>query len=87
MNLFRITSVFCLLFVLFSTGIAEEAALRIGGELIGGPKDPATRDAWIEKMKTWRGELRKRINYQDAQYRRPELLWAQLRLRAATSNG
>jgi len=56
---------------------AEDTVLRIGGEVISGPKDSASRGAWYEKMQTWRDDARKRTQYQDGQYRRAELLWAQ----------
>ncbi len=38
-------------------GVAEQAELRIGPEVIDGPKDPDNRGAWFEEMKTWRESL------------------------------
>ena len=77
MKLFQVGLVICFLLVFFRTAAAEEVQLQIGGEIIGGPKDPANRDAWLQKMKDWRESERKRIQYDDAQYRRPELRWGQ----------
>jgi gamma-glutamyl hercynylcysteine S-oxide synthase len=72
-----ITSVFCLLLVCINTAAAENAPLRIGGEIISGPADPANQGEWHENMKRWRDAARKRIQYDDAQYRRAELAWGQ----------
>lgn len=69
--------VFCLSILSFNAVTAEEVKLQLGGEIIGGPKDPAGRDAWFKKMKGWRDGARKRIKYDDAQYRRAELKWGQ----------
>ena len=77
MKLIRLELVLLLLLLSFHTGMAEDSTLRVGGELISGPKDPTGRDQWFEKMTSWRDAARKRIDYQDAQYRRTELLWAQ----------
>jgi hypothetical protein len=60
-----------------SFAAAEEVKLKLGGEIISGPKDPASHDAWLKKMQAWRDDAHKRIKYDDAQYRRPELQWAQ----------
>src|SRR5262245_49562965 len=64
---------------LFSSNLApaEEVKLQLGGEIISGPKDPADRAEWLEKMKGWRESAKKRVKYDDAEYRRPELKWAQ----------
>src|SRR5213080_5102889 len=77
MKLFRAAVILCCMSLSQNTGAAEDAALHVGGEIISGPKNSATREAWFGKMKTWRDEARKRIQYDDAQYRRPELVWAQ----------
>ncbi|HEX3602280.1 MAG TPA: SUMF1/EgtB/PvdO family nonheme iron enzyme [Lacipirellulaceae bacterium] len=69
--------VFSLLLISFNAVQAEETSLRLVGEIINGPKGPAGRPTWIEEMSTWREAAHKRIKYDDAQYRRPELLWAQ----------
>src|SRR5579864_2119023 len=34
-------------------------------------------DAWLSDLKTWRAEHLTRMGYNDAEYRRPELQWAQ----------
>src|SRR5829696_1119142 len=77
MKLFCNRILFCLLFCFAQIVAAEEATLRIGGEIISGPIDSASRRAWFEKMQTWRDDAHKRIQYRDDQYRRAELLWTQ----------
>jgi formylglycine-generating enzyme required for sulfatase activity len=57
--------------------LADEVKLQLGNEIISGPKDPADRTEWFEKMKGWRKSAKKRIQYNDEQYRRPELKWAE----------
>ena len=64
---------FCLLLVSCNLMRAEEVKLQLGNEIISGPKDPAERAGWFEKMKGWRDSAKKRIKYNDEQYRRPEL--------------
>ena len=73
MKLFRISLLFCLLLLSVSAAAAEDATLHSGPEIISGPKNPAGRGAWFEEMKTWRDSSRKRIQYADTQYRRPQL--------------
>ena len=67
----------CLSLFSSSPARAEDQPSRIGNEIISGPKDPASRDAWFQKMKAWRRTTRQRIKYDDAQYKRPELKWTQ----------
>jgi formylglycine-generating enzyme required for sulfatase activity len=47
------------------------------GSLIEGPAKPDDFPQWITDMKIWRLEQLKRIGYDDAEYRRPELKWTQ----------
>src|SRR5690348_12475470 len=68
---------FCFSFISLNIATADEVKLQLGNEIIGGPKDPADHDAWLKKMKAWREEARKRIQYNDEQYQRPQLKWAQ----------
>ena len=50
---------------------------RLTGEQ-GWKSDPsADFDAWLKDLKAWRHEQLIRMGYNDAQYRRPELQWAQ----------
>ena len=39
-----------LFFLSVSFAVAEEAKLQLGNEIIGGPQDAASRDAWFKKM-------------------------------------
>src|ERR1700752_1208141 len=74
---FRLGLFLCLLLIFSKAGTAEDTALRIGGEVISGPKDSASRDAWYKKMQAWREDAPKRIHDKDDQSRRAELLWTQ----------
>ncbi|HEX5470586.1 MAG TPA: hypothetical protein VFW73_01810, partial [Lacipirellulaceae bacterium] len=68
----------CFLFILIAdAGFAGDPVFHVGGETISGPPKSADRDEWFQKMKDWRKSIHKRIKYDDAQYRRPELRWAQ----------
>ena len=77
MRLFYIGFALYLPLLALGATTAEEVKLQLGGEIISGPKAPANRDAWFKKMKSWRDDARNRIKYDDAQYRCPELQWAQ----------
>lgn len=44
-------------------------------ELFAGPANPSEHDAWLDNMKKWRLEQRKQLNYNEAEYLRPELGW------------
>ena len=67
---------------------AQDTAVQPqGGQFPGPSKSPALHDspadaeaahqAWLTDLKTWRTERLTRMGYDDAQYRRPELLWSQ----------
>jgi formylglycine-generating enzyme required for sulfatase activity len=56
---------------------AQELALRVQGYHIEGPTNSADFPKWLADMKQWRTEYLKKIGYDDAEYRRPELRWAQ----------
>jgi formylglycine-generating enzyme required for sulfatase activity len=46
--------------------------------LLSFKNDPASdHDAWLHDLKVWRSERRTRMGYDDSEYRRPELKWAQ----------
>ncbi len=77
MRLLHVGFVLYLSLLSLSIATAEDVILKLGNEIISGPKDPASRDAWFKKMKDWRENARKRIKYDDAQYHRPELKWGQ----------
>src|SRR6188508_874303 len=77
MRLFHIGFAFCFSLLPLNVSTAEEVKLKLGGEIISGPTEPASRDAWLKKMNAWREDARTRIKYDDAQYQRPELKWGQ----------
>jgi hypothetical protein len=51
--------------------------LVIKGQQIDGPKTSQDFDCWIKAMDEYRKSERQKINYNDANYKRPELQWAQ----------
>src|SRR5215813_6718265 len=42
-----------------------------------GPQDTADYKEWLARLKKWRDERLKQLNYDDSQYERPELAWTQ----------
>ncbi|HZT29595.1 MAG TPA: SUMF1/EgtB/PvdO family nonheme iron enzyme [Bryobacteraceae bacterium] len=56
---------------------AQDSRYSPQNEEIPGPPSPADFPAWLADIQHWRFERRIRMGYDDAQYRRPELLWAQ----------
>ena len=61
-----------------TTGLAaQEVTPQADGETILGPAPGQDRDAWRTATKTWRQQERARLNYDGAQYARPELQWGQ----------
>jgi iron(II)-dependent oxidoreductase len=60
-------------------GLAQlpDPALTVLGNHITGPAAPADFPRWIAEMKVWRTEYLKSLKYDDAEYKRPELLWTQ----------
>jgi formylglycine-generating enzyme required for sulfatase activity len=60
------------------TAYSQDPNVRVvGTSLIEGPADPAGTKKWLADMKMWRHEQLVRIGYDDAEYKRPELLWTQ----------
>jgi iron(II)-dependent oxidoreductase len=58
------------------TGYAQQPKRQGGlGELFAGPENVSAHDAWLDTMKQWRDNERKRIKYNDAEYLRPEFNW------------
>jgi len=45
------------------------------GEMIAGPVKPADREKWLDSLKQWRIDEKKKLNYNDREYRRPEFNW------------
>lgn len=56
---------------------AQEYELQVGEQQITGPAKPDDAGAWRTAMTKWRDEERERIDYDPANYERPELAWAQ----------
>jgi formylglycine-generating enzyme required for sulfatase activity len=56
---------------------AQDPAVSVQGYQILGPASPADFARWIADMRQWRMEYRKRIGYDDSEYRRPELQWTE----------
>ena len=56
---------------------AQNPAITVQGYHIMGPAAPAEFPRWIADMKRWRMEYLKRLGYDDSEYKRLELLWAQ----------
>jgi formylglycine-generating enzyme required for sulfatase activity len=56
---------------------AQNPAVTVQGYHILGPGTPAEFSRWIADLKHWRMEYLKRLGYDDAEYKRPELLWTQ----------
>ncbi len=57
--------------------ICEPCPLVIKGEQIDGPKTSQDFNCWIKSMDEYRKSERQKINYDDVNYKRPELLWTQ----------
>lgn len=51
--------------------------LQINGIQIAGPDQPSDTTAWLTAMQKWRTDERSAIGYDDSDYKRPELAWAQ----------
>jgi gamma-glutamyl hercynylcysteine S-oxide synthase len=56
---------------------AQDPAITVQGYHILGPDSQSDFPRWIADMKRWRMEFLKRLGYDDAEYRRPELTWTQ----------
>lgn len=44
-------------------------------ELFAGPANPSDREAWLSMMEKWRTEERDKLQYNDAEYLRPQFGW------------
>lgn len=58
-------------------GPARGGELAMEAETIAGPFTGSERESWLAAMKAWRQAERERIRYDDGQYTRKELAWAQ----------
>ncbi len=68
---FAFCAVFCA--VLY----ADDPVVRVQGYVMEGPRNAADFPRWIEDVRRWRMEYRKRIGYDGSEYARPELRWTQ----------
>ena len=75
----RVSCLMVSLSLLLSTAslCAQEIKPQDDHETILGPASPTDRLAWLAAMKNWRQQERARLNYDGAQYARPELQWGQ----------
>ncbi|HVY73708.1 MAG TPA: SUMF1/EgtB/PvdO family nonheme iron enzyme [Puia sp.] len=44
-------------------------------ELFSGPSSPENRQAWLNELRQWRTEERKRLQFSDSEYLRPQFGW------------
>ena len=51
--------------------------LQINGIQIAGPANPSETAAWLAAMRQWSVDQRAALRYDDGNYKRPELAWAQ----------
>jgi len=58
---------------------AQDTHFDPQGDQIPGPDKPGSEahQAWLRDLQQWRREIKIRIGYDDAEYKRPELLWTQ----------
>jgi formylglycine-generating enzyme required for sulfatase activity len=68
------TGVACLLPAL---AWGQVVKIEVSGEVIAGPTASTDTTAWLAQMQQWRREHRAAIQYDGAEYARPELAWAQ----------
>ncbi|MGA3040985.1 MAG: formylglycine-generating enzyme family protein [Bryobacteraceae bacterium] len=78
----RLIGVFCAAVI---SAAAQDTRFPADGSQIPGPGQDSTpawiesgeHDAWLSDLRQWRRERLIRMGYDDAEYRRPELLWTQ----------
>ena len=63
--------------LLLPLALAQDTHYHIEGEQISGPANPADFSAWLADISQWRVERLIRAGFDDSQYARPELQWAQ----------
>ena len=66
-----------LLFIILIT-IVQAQDIRLQGalsELIAGPVSPSQRVQWLDSLIAWRTFEKQKLNYNDENYKRPELNW------------
>ncbi len=68
---------YCLVMLVVLAVAAQDTGHRPKENQIAGPRDAGDYDSWLRDLKMWRAERLTRMGYSDAEYRRPELQWAQ----------
>ena len=68
---------YCLVMLVVLAVAAQDTGHRPKENQIAGPRDAGDYDSWLRDLKIWRAERLTRMGYSDAEYRRPELQWAQ----------
>jgi formylglycine-generating enzyme required for sulfatase activity len=71
----KLLSIFCLIFLAATSAYSQPKIQGVLKELFSGPASPADHDTWLSDMKKWRTEERKKLNFNDAEYLRPEFGW------------
>ena len=49
--------------------------LGVTNEIIAGPAKPSEQKKWLDTLEQWRVAEKQKINYNDKEYKRPELAW------------
>jgi formylglycine-generating enzyme required for sulfatase activity len=68
---------FLILLVVVAAVLAQDTLHRPEENQIAGPRDAGDFDAWLRDLKIWRAERLTRMGYNDTEYARTELQWAQ----------
>jgi formylglycine-generating enzyme required for sulfatase activity len=71
----KLLSIFCLIFLAATSAYSQPKIQGVLKELFSGPASPADHDTGLSDMKKWRTEERKKLNFNDAEYLRPEFGW------------
>ena len=66
----------CMIFFLISNIYGQQPQIQGGHkELFAGPKGQLDYSIWLSEMKQWRVAEKEKLNYNDAEYLRPQLSW------------
>ena len=66
-----------LLLMIFPAALCAQQ-VRVTGETketIAGPANPSEQKKWLDTLQQWRTDEKKKLNYNDSEYKRPELAW------------
>jgi len=67
-----------IIFLITNYSIASARQIRRQGntgELIAGPVNPSQQKKWLDTLKQWRINERKKLHFNDKEYRKPGLSW------------